>query len=98
MGATGRKKACAGRRAVKVTVPERPLKPSQCGVWMRRTLADNFPDVVREFLEKMPAESCGHLKLVTELLKQPEKKRRRRTTSVGDLLKRLQKDEGDGGR
>lgn len=70
-------------------MPQRPLTPRQCRSWLRQTVAGNFPAIVQEFLEKMPAESCAHLKLVLELLEETAEGRRRKQGTLDALVKKL---------
>jgi hypothetical protein len=47
----------------------RMMMPAGCRAYMRRTLAREFPEIVKGFVEAAKAGSCPHVKLATELLK-----------------------------
>jgi hypothetical protein len=64
----------------------RPLRPSQCRVWMQRTLARNYPLVVRRFLEDATPKSCAHMKMVTELLEADVKTPKRKKDGIDRVL------------
>lgn len=74
-------------------VKERPhepaLRPTQCRGYMRKRLAEEFPGIVQGFLEGAKTGSCAHVKLVTELLAEPDRKRSRRKGSAVRLLEQL---------
>lgn len=65
------------------------LRPGQCRRYMRQRLAAEFPGIVQGFVEGAKAGSCAHVKLVTELLGDPEPTRSRRKGSAMQLLEEL---------
>ncbi len=79
------------KKKIAVEKPEKPLRPSQCGPFMRKALAENFPEVLEGFLEEAAKGSCQHVKLATELLQTEEKKRvRPRKGAAQRLLEELE--------
>lgn len=68
---------------------EPTLRPAQCRRYMRKRLAEEFPGIVQGFLEGAKTGSCAHVKLVTELLAEPDRVRSRRKGSAARLLEQL---------
>ena len=58
----------AGPEADEVVRPEKLLKPSECRGFMRKRLAEVFPEIVHGFVKEAKAGSCAHVKLANELL------------------------------
>ena len=73
----------------KVDAPGRALRPSQCRRWLRKTLAANMPELTRRFLGDVTPRSCAHMKLVTELIEEPDRRVRGGGRSIERLLKEL---------
>jgi hypothetical protein len=72
-----------------VTGPKKPLRPAQCRAYMRRTLAREFPSIVQGFVEGAKKGSCQHVKLATELLEEPARRRvRAQKGTVTQLLEK----------
>ena len=57
----------------------KPLRPAQCRAYMRRTLAREFQGIVEGFIKGAKSGSCPHVKLATELLEPPPRKKRVRS-------------------
>lgn len=56
---------------------------------MRKRIAEEFPEIVRGFLDGAKTGSCTHVKLATELLGEPEASRTPRKGSAMRLLEKL---------
>lgn len=67
-------------------LPERPLKPSQCRTYMRRTLAAQFPYILRGLVQGARKGSCQHVKLATELLQSTQPREAKKRGTVERLL------------
>jgi hypothetical protein len=72
---------------------KRILRPAGCRSYMRKELAEEFPEIVEGFVEAAKTGSVPHVKLATELLKPTRKGTTRRKGSVAKLLEKLGKDE-----
>jgi len=77
----------------KIEEPVRGLRPSQCRRWMRKTLAANLPRLTRRFLGDVTPRSCTHMRLVTELLEEPDRRGRGGSRTVERLIRELKEDE-----
>ncbi len=58
---------------------QKRLRPAQCRAYMRRTLAHEFHGIVEGFIKGAKSGSCPHVKLATELLEPPPRKKRVRS-------------------
>ena len=68
--AAGRGRGSA-KRAVsepEPSVKKPPMRPAECRAYMRRTLAERFPEIVDGFVKGAKSGSCPHVKLATEFL------------------------------
>ena len=72
-----------------VQEPGRALRPSQCRRWLKKTLAANLPKLTRRFLADVTPRNCAHMKLVTELIDEPDRKVRGGSRSIDRLLREL---------
>jgi hypothetical protein len=72
---------------------KRILRPAGCRSYMRKELAEEFPEIVDGFVEAAKTGSVPHVKLATELLKPTRKGTTRRKGSVAKLLEKLGEDE-----
>lgn len=71
-------------------LPEKPLRPAQCKRYVRRTLAEYLPVMLRGLVEGASKGSCQHIKLATELLwAQETAPERREKSSVTRMLEEL---------
>ncbi len=68
---------------------EAVLRPSQCRRYMRKRLAEEFRGIVQGFVEGARTGSCSHVKLVTELLAEPDRTRSRKKGSATRMLEEL---------
>ena len=76
-----------------VAVKEKPLRPSQCRDFMRRKLAEEFPQIVQGFVDSAKAGSCQHVKLATELMEPRKRVSRTRPRGAGTVQRLLDKLE-----
>ena len=65
--------------------PEKPLRPRQCHKFLQKTLAAEFPSILRGFLSEARNGGCAHMKLAVELL-EPAKPAARRTKGTAQRL------------
>ena len=72
---------------------DRPLRPGQCRDYMRRELAREFRGIVQGFVKSAKAGNCQHVKLATELLKAPPKRRAKGKGTIQQLLEQLDREE-----
>jgi hypothetical protein len=56
----------------------RALKPSECKKLMRTELAKQFPEILKGFVDEAKSGSCGHLKLINQLLETPPEMARKK--------------------
>lgn len=97
VGAKKAARAGAGVAAAPVPVPVLlPLRPSQCRAYMRRELAREFREIVQGFVEGAKKGSCQHVKLATELVGTPERRRRRGKGAVRALIEEFEAAKGGG--
>ncbi len=85
----------AGGHSGQETSQERalpPLKPGQCRAYMRRTLAREFRGIVDGFVKGAKRGSCQHVKLATELLNAPGRRRADGRGQVARLLEKLDRE------
>jgi hypothetical protein len=75
----------------------RMMMPAGCRAYMRRTLAKEFPEIVKGFVEAAKAGSCPHVKLATELLKPLRKGpvESRKKGSVARLFEKLAREKAE---
>ena len=73
--------------------PETPLRAGQCRAYMRQRLAVEFRGIVEGFLKEAKSGSCQHVKLVTELLELPARKRSKSKGSVQRLLEQMDRED-----
>ncbi len=71
---------------------ERLLRPAGCREYMRKQLAQEFPDIVTGFVKAAKTGSVPHVKLATELMKPTRKATTRKKGSVARLLEKLQNE------
>jgi hypothetical protein len=81
-----------------VVLPTKPLRPGECRRWLRRTLAEQLPEMVKTFVESKEKVSSQDIKLVMGLLEETEKKGKRRRGFMGRLLNDLRREEAAAGR
>ena len=79
----------SSRRNVKLRAEagetEKPLRPKQCHKFLQKTLAAEFPAIVKGFLTEARNGGCAHMKLAVELL-EPVKPETRRTKGTAQRL------------
>jgi len=68
---------------------EKPLKPRQCGPYLRSKLASRFPDIVAGFVKEAENGGCAHMKLAAELLEPRESEKPQRKGSAQRILEEL---------
>ena len=68
------------------TSEEKPLRPSQCRTYMRRTLAKEFRGIVDGFVKGAQSGSCQHVKLATELLEPQRRTKQPQAQSGRNVL------------
>jgi hypothetical protein len=71
---------------------KRILRPAGCRSYMRKELAEEFPEIVDGFVEAAKTGSVPHVKLATELLKPTRKATTRKKGSVAKLLEKLDRE------
>lgn len=71
---------------------KRIMQPAGTRSYMRRVLADKFPEIVNGFVEAAKTGSVPHVKLATELLKPLRKGTTRRKSSAQRVLEELQRE------
>ena len=60
---------------VEIVAPERPLRPSQCRTYLRKTVAAAYPEIVDGFVTQAKSGGCQHLKMATEVVESPKRTR-----------------------
>ncbi len=90
--AAGPPKTVREARTPKPEETERPLRPSQCRAYMRNALAREFRGIVQGFVEGAKSGSCQHVKLATELVRSPERKRVSGRGHVQRLVEQLERE------
>lgn len=91
-GADGRFRAREGKATKAVTedgVEEKPLRPRQCGPYLRKELASKFQSIVEGFVKEAQNGGCAHMKLAAELMAPPESEKPRRKGSAQRILEEL---------
>lgn len=69
------------------------MRPTECRSFMRKTLAKEFEEIVKGFIEAAKKGSCPHVKLATELLKPDRKGPSRRKGTMTQYWEMLQKED-----
>ena len=82
----------AARVPEQVAVEERPLRPNQCRAYLRNAVAKEFRGIVQGFVEGAKSGSCQHVKLATELVRTPERKRVSGRGQVQRLVEQLERE------
>ena len=100
MASRTKQAGCANRAEVKGAAVEpqpeaKPLRPGQCRAHMRKTLANEFREIVDGFVKQAKSGSCQHVKLATELLEPPRKTsgNRKTTATLNGWLKAVRKPD-----
>ena len=89
-GADGRFRARETTKAVTEDgVEEKPLRPRQCGPYLREELASEFRKIVSGFVKEARNGGCAHMKLTAELLEPTESEKPRRKGSAQRILEEL---------
>jgi hypothetical protein len=70
-------------------VEEKPLRPRQCGPYLRKELASKFQSIVEGFVKEAQNGGCAHMKLAAELMAPPESEKPRRKGSAQRILEEL---------
>jgi hypothetical protein len=70
---------------------KRMMRPAGCRAYMRKELAEKFPEIVEGFVEAAKTGSVAHVKLATELLKPSRKGTTRKKGSATRLLEKLER-------
>lgn len=71
----------------------RTPRPGECRGRMRRAVAKEFDEIVRGFIEAAKKGSCPHVKLATELVSQPGRRRTKRESSLEELLRKMDSEQ-----
>jgi hypothetical protein len=69
------------------------MRPSECRSHMRKTLAREYEEIVKGFIEAAKKGSCPHVKLATELLKPDRKGSTRKKGTATKYWEMLQKED-----
>ena len=69
------------------------MRPTECRSFMRKTLAKEFEEIVKGFIEAAKKGSCPHVKLATELLKPDRKGPSRKKGTMVQYWEMLQKED-----
>lgn len=80
------------REAV-MTPKGRNMRPGQCRSHMRQTLAKEFEQIVKGFVEAAKSGSCPHVKLATELLKPVRKPRTVKKKTMSQYVEQLDREQ-----
>jgi hypothetical protein len=56
-------------------VTEKPLRPSQCRTYLRKTVAGAYRDIVKGFVTQAKSGGCQHLKMATEVIESSKRTR-----------------------
>jgi hypothetical protein len=74
----------------------RLMMPAGCREYMRKTLAKEFPEIVKGFVDAAKTGSCPHVKLVTELMRPARQSvPRQRKGPAARFLEKLEKEKAE---
>ena len=68
------------------------MRPSQCRAYLRNALAREFRGIVQGFVEGAKSGSCQHVKLATELVRPPERRKRNGKGELQRLVDQLERE------
>lgn len=72
--------------AAKERLVTRLMMPAGCRAYLRRRLANEFPEIVDGFIKEAKKGSCPHVKLATEFLRPTRKGTTRRKSEATRIL------------
>jgi hypothetical protein len=85
------------RAFFQVEQPKRPLRPGECRMFLRKTLARAFPAIVQGFVNEAMEGSCQHLKLAAEITESGKRVRKAKEEKgpAQLLLEQLEREDAE---